>query len=186
MLKANSPLELWLKYISQLHSKTIDLGLDASKQVLHNLNVTLPRFNIVVAGTNGKGSTSALLSYALQSLGKKVSTYTSPHILNFNERFAINGVYLENAVITQAFYEVERARGNISLTYFEYTTLAAILLFSQQNIDVAIWEVGMGGRLDAVNVIDADISIVTSVDLDHQEWLGNTREQIGIERSWSF
>jgi len=138
---------------------------------------------ITVGGTNGKGSTCALLESILRAAGYRVGLYTSPHLIHFNERGRIDGVPIESAALLRAFEAVEAARGDLSLTYFEFTTLAILCCFAEQRLDVAILEVGLGGRLDAVNLIDAHCSIVTSIDIDHIEYLGPTRESIGFEKA---
>ena len=141
---------------------------------------------VVIGGTNGKGSTVEYLSNLLQSQGKKVGTYTSPHLFCFNERIRINGKNCSDQEILNSFVEVEKSRKSIPLTYFEFSTLAALHLFSLSSLDVVILEVGLGGRLDAVNVVDSDISILTNVELDHQDWLGNNKETIGKEKADIF
>src|SRR5690606_12499246 len=134
----------------------------------------------MVAGTNGKGSTCAMLESILRAAGYRVGLYTSPHLVHFNERARIDGVAVEDARIVAALEEVEAARGDISLTYFEFTTLALALVLARAGLDAVILEVGLGGRLDAVNLFDADCAIVTSIDIDHAQWLGDSREAIGL------
>ena len=182
-------LTSWLKHIEQLHPKTIAMGLDRVQQVLQRLALK-PDFKIItVAGTNGKGSTCAMLSQIYLHAGYRVACYTSPHLLRYNERVRLNGEEVSDEDLCLAFAAVEQARlGNlpddeISLTYFEVGTLAAVWHFCQQNVDIAILEIGLGGRLDAVNVFNPDCAIVTSVDIDHQEFLGTTRESIGMEKA---
>lgn len=186
---ANQDLAAWLSYIEQLHPKSISMGLERINVVIQRLNLA-PAFKIItVAGTNGKGSTCAMLSQIYQLAGYRVACYTSPHLLRYNERVRINGLEASDSDLCQAFAAVEMARrGNladeeISLTYFEIGTLAAIWHFCQQEVDIAVLEIGLGGRLDAVNAFEPDCAIVTSVDLDHQEFLGNTRESIGAEKA---
>ncbi|MGB9151212.1 MAG: bifunctional tetrahydrofolate synthase/dihydrofolate synthase [Burkholderiales bacterium] len=176
-------LSEWLAYLESLHPKTIELGLGRFNQVKARLNLT-PAFPIItVAGTNGKGSTCAYLEAILSRAGYRVGCYTSPHLLNYNERVRINGSVADDRALCDAFAQIEAARADISLTYFEFGTLAAMLLFNMNKLDVAILEVGLGGRLDAVNAFDADCSIIVSVDLDHQDYLGDTREKIGAEKA---
>lgn len=177
-------LSSWLTYLETLHPKAIDLGLDRVGKVAHALNlIPFNSFVITVAGTNGKGSCVALSESILSAAGYRVGAYTSPHLLRYNERVRINGEFVTDEMLCKAFVEIEKARGDVSLTYFEFGTLAALLLFKQANLDVAILEVGMGGRLDATNIIDADIAIISSIALDHTEWLGNDREAIGFEKA---
>lgn len=174
----------WLTYLESIHHTTIDLGLDRIKTVADRLN--LAHWNsvkIIVAGTNGKGSTCAMLESIYLAAGYKVGMYTSPHLVHFNERIRINGEYASDEAIVAKLHQIEQVRGEISLSFFEYTTLAAFLLFQEAGLDVSILEVGLGGRLDAVNIIDADCSIVTTVDIDHVDWLGDTREAIGWEKA---
>jgi dihydrofolate synthase/folylpolyglutamate synthase len=180
---ASSTLPQWLSYLEGLHPTTIDLGLERVRQVAQRLNLQPGFVKIIVGGTNGKGSTCAMLEATLLAAGYKVGLYTSPHLIDFNERVRVNGQMASDADLVGQLTIIEAARGEISLTYFEYTTLAALLLFVQAGVDAAVLEVGLGGRLDAVNILDADCAIVTSVDLDHTEWLGDTREKIGYEKA---
>nr|WP_315477354.1 bifunctional tetrahydrofolate synthase/dihydrofolate synthase [uncultured Undibacterium sp.] len=185
---SNQPNSLadWLKLLEQRHAKEIDMGLDRVMQVKQKLGIHYNCPVILVAGTNGKGSTCAMLESILLQAGYKVGLYSKPHFLDFNERARINGIPVVDELFVSTFQEVESARGDISLTYFEFTTLAICQLLARQNLDVVILEVGLGGRLDAVNVIDADVSIVTSVDIDHVDYLGDTREKIGFEKAGIF
>lgn len=183
MLTQTSGLADWLAQISQLHPSGIELGLERVRQVYWRMPRPLTARVVTVAGTNGKGSTVAMLEAALLQSGIKVGAYTSPHILRFNERIRIHGVDVEDAALVQAFVEVDAARQDIALTYFEFTTLAAFCLLAQAGLDVVVLEVGMGGRLDAVNIIDPDIAIITSIGLDHTDWLGATVELIGREKA---
>lgn len=183
MVKENAGLEDWLSYISQLHPATIELGLERLRQVQQRMPPLGQARIVTVAGTNGKGSTVAMLASALQQSGFKVGAYTSPHILRFNERIRILGHDVEDAALVQAFVQIEALRQDIPLTYFEFTTLAALLLLAQAELDVLVLEVGLGGRLDAVNIVDADIAIITSIGLDHMAWLGDTVEAIGREKA---
>ncbi|MBI3713701.1 MAG: bifunctional tetrahydrofolate synthase/dihydrofolate synthase [Burkholderiales bacterium] len=186
--QVQNPLQLaeWLSVLETRHSKEIDMGLDRVSRVKKQLGLQFSCPVIMVAGTNGKGSTCAMLESILMQAGYRVGLYSKPHFLDFNERARINGVPLDDAAFVAVFNQVEAARGDISLTYFEFTTLAICLLLAQAPLDVVILEVGLGGRLDAVNVIDADVAIVTSVDIDHVDYLGDTREKIGWEKAGIF
>ncbi|VCU70389.1 Bifunctional protein FolC [Pigmentiphaga humi] len=179
----HSPLAQWLAYLESIHSRPIDLGLERVREVARRLALDLDAVTIVVGGTNGKGSTCAMLESILLCAGYRVGLYTSPHLLDFNERARVNGEPASDAALTEQFAAVDAARGDVSLTYFELTTLAILRLFAQSGLDVAILEVGLGGRLDAVNIVDADCAVITSVDLDHVEWLGDDREKIGWEKA---
>ncbi len=180
---ADRPLAEWLAYLEGIHSRPIDMGLDRVREVMGRLDLQLDAVKIVVGGTNGKGSTCAMLESILLAAGYKVGLYTSPHLIDFNERARINGDLATDAELTEQFAAVDAARGDTSLTYFELTTLAILRLFSLRKLDVVVLEVGLGGRLDAVNVVDADCSIVTSVDIDHVDWLGDNRDAIGFEKA---
>ncbi|HWK70403.1 bifunctional tetrahydrofolate synthase/dihydrofolate synthase [Pollutimonas sp. M17] len=179
-------LQEWLDYLESLHRTPIDLGLDRIRAVAEKLKLELPFVKITVGGTNGKGSTCAMLEAILLASGYKVGTYTSPHLIDFNERIRVNGDQAGDADIIRQFREIEDTRGDTTLSYFEYTTLAALMLFEQQKVDVAVLEVGLGGRLDAVNLVDTDCAIITSVDIDHTAYLGDTREKIGWEKAHIF
>lgn len=183
---SGSTLNDWLAYLELLHPTEIELGLSRVQSVAQNLSLQSTAVKFVVAGTNGKGSTCAMLEAILLASGWRVGMYTSPHLIDFNERARINGQSVSDAQLVQAFEAVELARGQTSLTYFEFTTLAILLLFAQAKLDVWVLEVGLGGRLDAVNIVDADCAILTSVDIDHQSWLGDTRELIGWEKAHIF
>jgi dihydrofolate synthase/folylpolyglutamate synthase len=173
----------WLNYLESLHPKTIELGLDRVRLVKDRLGL-VPTFPvIIVGGTNGKGSTCAMLESILSAAGYRVGLYTSPHLLTYNERVRVDGAPMDDAALCASFEAVEAARGDTALTYFEFGTLAAVWLFIDRRIDVAVLEVGLGGRLDAVNVFDADVAVVTSVDIDHVDYLGSTREAIGYEKA---
>jgi dihydrofolate synthase / folylpolyglutamate synthase len=177
----------WLALLESRHAEThIDMGLDRVRAVKERMGLQFDCPVIMVAGTNGKGSTCAMLESVLLHAGYRVGLYIKPHFLHFNERARINGENAGDEALVEAFDAVESARGDVSLTYFEFTTLAIMRLLSKSRIDVAILEVGLGGRLDAVNVIDADVSIVTSIDIDHKEYLGETREEIGLEKAGIF
>jgi len=174
----------WLAFQETLHPQTIDLGVGRIREVLSRLNLPpVGAFTISVAGTNGKGSCVAMLDSILRSAGYRVGTYTSPHILRYNERIGIDGVPASDDRLLQAFERIEAARGDISLSFFEFGTLAALILFSEESLDFHLLEVGLGGRLDAVNVVDADIALIASIDIDHQDWLGDNRESIGFEKA---
>ena len=183
---ANDPLDTWLSYLEAIHNKPIDLGLERVAQVATRMGLKLDAIKIVVGGTNGKGSTCAMLEAILLAAGYKVGVYASPHLVHFNERARINGEMASDAALTAQFARVQAARAEVSLTYFEFTTLAILALFDQAGLDVMVLEVGLGGRLDAVNIVDADCAIITSVDIDHTEWLGDTRERIGFEKAHIF
>ena len=177
----------WLDYQQRIHPRAIELGLDRVREVWDRLGSPRPApVAITVGGTNGKGSTIAFLEAMLRAAGRRVGAYTSPHLLHYNERVRIDGTDADDGALVGAFERIETARGDIALTYFEYGTLAALLLFADAGIDVALLEVGLGGRLDAVNIIDADAAIVTTVDLDHQDWLGDDRDSIGREKAGIF
>jgi dihydrofolate synthase/folylpolyglutamate synthase len=169
-----------------MHPVAIDMGLERVATVGARLDLRFDCPVITVGGTNGKGSTCAMLESMLMQGSYRVGLYTSPHILDFNERARIDGHSVSDAVFCDAFAAVEAVRGDISLTYFEFTTLAILKLFADAKLDAVILEVGLGGRLDAVNIIDPDVAIVTSVDLDHQQYLGDTREKIGFEKAGIF
>ena len=173
----------WLTRLERLHPATIELGLDRVRRVKDAMRLA-PAFPVlVVGGTNGKGSTCAYLEAILGAAGYKTGLYTSPHLLRYNERVRVAGCEASDAELVHAFERVDAARGDVSLTYFEFGTLAAMRQFIDAGVDVVILEVGLGGRLDAVNVFDADVAIVTGVDLDHMDYLGDTREAIGFEKA---
>ena len=177
-------LEQWLDWQSALNPKSIELGLERVAQVWQVLGSPYPAQKVIsVAGTNGKGSSVALLEGILRAAGYRVGCYTSPHLVRYNERIRIDGRNAEDRSICEAFEQIEQARGDTKLTYFEFGTLAALLLFSQSQLDVALLEVGLGGRLDAVNIVDADVALITGIGLDHTDWLGETLEQIGREKA---
>jgi len=181
--QATDSLQTWLQYLESLHPTAIDLGLDRVRDVAARLELNIPAVKFVVGGTNGKGSTCAMLEAILMAAGYRVGLYTSPHLVQFNERARIQGEMMTDEALVRHFVAVEAARHDISLTYFEFSTLAILRHFAQESLDAVILEVGLGGRLDAVNIIDADCAIVTNIDLDHMEWLGNTREKIGLEKA---
>ena len=185
-LRFNS-LEKWLEWQESLHFTAIELGLERCRRVANNMGLLKPSYNVIsVAGTNGKGSSITMLDKILRNADYKVGRYTSPHLLRYNERICINGEEVSDAELCESFDRIDRARGDISLTYFEFGTLAALDLFRQHNVDLAILEVGLGGRLDAVNVLDADVALITSIDIDHQQWLGDNRECIAREKAGIF
>ncbi|WP_217474517.1 bifunctional tetrahydrofolate synthase/dihydrofolate synthase [Stutzerimonas stutzeri] len=180
-------LQDWLDYLEQLHPTAIDMGLDRCREVAAKLGLTRPAPQVItVTGTNGKGSTCAFIAELLVGQGKTVGVYSSPHLLHYNERVRINGVDASDDALCEAFEAVERARGSISLTYFEMGTLAAFWLFEREGLDSVVLEVGLGGRLDAVNLVDADVAVVTNIGLDHAEWLGTTRESVAFEKAGIF
>ncbi len=176
----------WLTYLESLNPKTIALGLERVAAVNQKLNLQ-PYFPIIiVGGTNGKGSVCAILESILHAAGYRVGCYTSPHLLDYNERVRVSKQPANDAELCAAFKKIENVRGEIPLTYFEFGTLAAMQMFIDQKVDVAILEVGLGGRLDAVNIFDADCAVVTSIDIDHTDYLGNTREKIAFEKAGIF
>jgi folylpolyglutamate synthase/dihydrofolate synthase len=184
---ATSPLATWLSYLEHLHTKTIDMGLDRVSEVAARMDVLKPApFVFTVAGTNGKGTTCRTLEAMLTAAGYKVGVYSSPHLVRYTERVRVQGAELTESAHTASFAEIEKARGEISLTYFEFGTLSALWLFKQAALDVVILEVGLGGRLDATNIVDADVAVVTSIALDHTDWLGPDRESIGREKAGVF
>lgn len=174
----------WLAYIEQQHPQNIAMGLERVREVAARLQIEAPaKHVIVVGGTNGKGSTVAFIEAIGRAAGWKVGTYTSPHLLRYNERVRIDGVEASEAQLVAAFVAVEAARGDTALTYFEFGTLAALWLLQQSALELAVLEIGLGGRLDAVNIIDADVAVITTVDIDHTDWLGEDREAIGAEKA---
>jgi len=176
----------WLDYVERVHPKSIELGLERVRKVRDALGKSSGAVLFTVAGTNGKGSTCAMLESILLAAGYKVGLYTSPHLLRYNERVRLDGVPVSDERLCAAFEAVESARGDVTLTYFEFGTLATWEIFSSRPLDALILEVGLGGRLDAVNVFDTDCAILTSVDYDHMDYLGDTRERIGAEKSGIF
>ena len=176
-------LQDWLDRIEHLHPVSIDMGLERVQRVALSMGLSFTVPVITVAGTNGKGSTCAMLEAILSQAGYKVGLYTSPHLVNFQERCRLQEDSVSEDLLVKAFDEVERHRGENTLTYFEFSTLAVLWIFSQSALDVVVLEVGLGGRLDAVNVVDADCCVITSVDLDHMDYLGPDRESIGLEKA---
>lgn len=185
-------LNQWLEWQTQLHHKSVDLGLERVAGVWQRLNqqyfsASPPAFfTISVAGTNGKGSSVAMLESILLAAGYRLGCYTSPHLVRYNERIRVDGAPVADTDLCEAFEAIDQSRAGISLSYFEFSTLAALYLFARAGIEVAVLEVGLGGRLDAVNIIDADAALVCAIGLDHQEWLGDTRETIGLEKAGIF
>lgn len=176
-------LNEWLCWQESLHPVGIDLGLDRPGKVLKTMGLQHPSHTVItVAGTNGKGSSVALLESILLAAGYRVGCYTSPHLLQYNERIRLNGEQVSDELLCQSFERIDQARGETSLTYFEFGTLAAFDLFSRAGLDVAVVEVGLGGRLDAANLLDADVALITAIDVDHAAWLGNDRETIAVEK----
>jgi dihydrofolate synthase / folylpolyglutamate synthase len=176
----------WLEFIERQHPKTIALGLDRVRAVFERMRIQLGCPVITVGGTNGKGSCSALLEAMLRAGGYRTGLYTSPHLVRYNERVRIAGSEAGDDALSEGFAAVEAARGEIALTYFEYGTLAALWLFAREKIEAAVLEVGLGGRLDAVNIVDADCAVLTSVGIDHVDYLGADRESIGREKAGIF
>ncbi|GAE54585.1 hypothetical protein XPR_1220, partial [Xanthomonas arboricola pv. pruni MAFF 301420] len=183
-MNATDSLSDWLAYIEQQHPQNIAMGLERVREVAARLQLAAPaRHVIVVGGTNGKGSTVAFIEAIAQAAGWRVGSYTSPHLLRYNERVRIDGNEAGDAQLVDAFAAVEAARGQTALTYFEYGTLAALWLLQRSGLDLAVLEIGLGGRLDAVNIIDSDVAVITTVDIDHTDWLGEDREAIGTEKA---
>ncbi|WP_455011966.1 bifunctional tetrahydrofolate synthase/dihydrofolate synthase [Haemophilus parahaemolyticus] len=179
-------LQTWLDYLEHGHFKAIDMGLERIKSVASNLDLLHPApYVITVAGTNGKGSTCRFLEVALMKLGLKVGVYSSPHLIRYNERVRINGQVLDDQAHIDSFTEIDQNK-TASLTYFEFSTLSALKLFKDAKLDVVILEVGLGGRLDATNIVDPHLAVITSIDIDHVAFLGNNREDIGREKAGIF
>ena len=180
-------LEQWLAHQSRVHPQAIDLGLDRLRKVQERLGWRPPTVPVItVAGTNGKGSVSGFCAAILAAAGYRVGTFTSPHLRDYRERIRIHDAEVSAEALVAAFERIERARGDVGLTFFEYNTLAALLVFEAAQLDAWVLEIGMGGRLDAVNVVDPDVSVVVSIGMDHQEYLGNTREAIAREKAGIF
>ena len=176
-------LDQWLHHIQNQHWRTIDLELDRIKAVWKKLGGKTTELVIAIAGTNGKGSSVAMIESVIRNAGLRTGSYTSPHLVRYNERICIDGTPVNDQLITDALFDIETAREEIPLTYFEFSTLCALMVFMEQDVDAVILETGMGGRLDAVNMIDNDIALITSIGLDHQQWLGSDREKIGAEKA---
>ena len=185
----SSPLSDWIYYMQQIHVSAIDMGLSRVLPVANHLGLIQSAkddaYVFTVAGTNGKGSTTAVIGEICQQAGYKTALYQSPHLIDFNERVRINGQPVGDQVLIDAFYQVEQARlaCDLTLSFFEMTTLAAMLIFAQADCDVWVLEVGLGGRLDVVNIINPDLAVITNIDIDHVDWLGDTREKIGYEKA---
>ena len=180
-------LQDWLAWQQTLHSQKIELGLSRIANVAGELGVMNPGYRVItVAGTNGKGSIAAMLESVFHQAGYRVACYTSPHLLHYNERIRIGKENTQDLLLCEAFDLIDQARGETSLSYFEFATLAAMLIFRNLEPEIAIFEVGLGGRLDAVNIYDADVAIVSSIGIDHVQWLGSTRESIGMEKAGIF
>jgi dihydrofolate synthase/folylpolyglutamate synthase len=180
-------LRAWLAWQETLHPQKIDLGLERVAAVADRMGLLRPDYGIItIAGTNGKGSSVALLAAILGAAGYRVGSYTSPHLLRYHERICIAGELARDGELCRAFDSVDRSRGQKTLSYFEFGTLAALYLFAEADLDIALLEVGMGGRLDAVNIIDPDAALVTAIDIDHSAWLGADRETIGREKAGIF
>ncbi|OEF23700.1 bifunctional tetrahydrofolate synthase/dihydrofolate synthase [Vibrio rumoiensis] len=185
--EATSPMSMWLHYLENIHTSAIDLGLDRVSKVAQQANLTKPAPTVItVAGTNGKGSTCALMEAILLDAGYRVGVYSSPHLIEYNERVRINGRNASDEQHTQAFSFIEQSRADISLSFFEFGTLAALRIFQVEQVDVILLEVGLGGRLDATNVVDHDVSIITSLAIDHVDWLGSDINVIGFEKAGIF
>lgn len=177
----------WLQRLETLHPAPMALGLERVTEVFKRLNPDLSRTRVItVAGTNGKGSVVEVLQNLLLDAGKRVGAYTSPHLLRYNERVRVNGEPVSDDTLVTAFEAVERSRQNVPLTYFEFGTLAALHTFADAQLDFLVLEIGLGGRLDAVNIVDPQLCVITSIDLDHQAWLGDNRESIGAEKAGIF
>ena len=182
-----SRLSDWLTWQESLHFTAIELGLDRCNKVAERMDLLKPASKVIsISGTNGKGSSAAMLDAMLRKSGYKVGTYTSPHLTGYNERICIDGKQVTDYQLCHSFNRIDQVRGDISLTYFEFGTLAALDIFQSSELDIIILEVGLGGRLDAVNILDADVALVVTVDLDHEKWLGYTRESIGREKAGIF
>ncbi|MBD9469679.1 bifunctional tetrahydrofolate synthase/dihydrofolate synthase [Pseudoxanthomonas sp. PXM01] len=183
-MRAMRTLDDWLSHIEQQHTRSIEMGLDRVRAVATRLPLGRPGARVImVGGTNGKGSTVTFIDAIARAAGWKVGAYTSPHLLRYNERVRIDGKEADDASLVAAFESVEAARGDTPLTYFEFGTLAALWLFERAGLDLAVLEIGLGGRLDAVNIVDPDVAVITTVDIDHTDWLGNDREAIGVEKA---
>ncbi len=181
------PLAAWLERQERSHPNAIDLGLARVRAVAHRLGLLAPRHRVItVGGTNGKGSTVAFLDSLLRAAGRRCGRFTSPHLTRYNERICIDGEEARDQDLIASFERIDAVRGEITLTFFEYNALAALDLFARGSVDVALLEVGLGGRLDATNIIDADVAVVTSIGIDHVDWLGHSAEEIGREKAGIF
>jgi len=180
-------LEQWLDYQQAVHGPAIDLSLERVRCVASTLDLLHPRCPLaIIGGTNGKGSTATMLAAMLRACGRRVGLFTSPHLLRYAERVQLDGEPVGEASLVAAFERIERARGATTLTFFEYNTLAALQIFHDSNVDALVLEVGLGGRLDATNILDADVAVLCSVGIDHRDWLGDTLEAIGREKAGIF
>ena len=180
-------LQEWLSWQQKLHFTSIDLGLDRCRRVADNMGLLSPSYRIItVAGTNGKGSCVMMLDMMLRRAGYRTGCYTSPHLVRYNERIRVDGIEVDDDALCRSFSRIDHLRRDISPTYFEFGTLAALDIFNNAGLDIAILEVGLGGRLDAVNMMDADVVLLCTIDLDHIRWLGNDRESIGYEKAGVF
>ncbi|NRA83561.1 MAG: bifunctional tetrahydrofolate synthase/dihydrofolate synthase [Gammaproteobacteria bacterium] len=180
-------LDDWLLYLESIHPSEIKLGVTRVKSVAQKLGLLNPRGKIIiVGGTNGKGSTCAFLEHLILATGATTGVFSSPHVIRYNERVRINTAELDDHSHVDAMRLIEQQRGDVCLTYFEYNTLVALKLMNDHDVDFLILEVGLGGRLDSTNIVDADLAIITSIDLDHQSWLGDTREQVATEKAGIF
>jgi dihydrofolate synthase / folylpolyglutamate synthase len=186
-MPAGRTLAEWLAYQQDLHPSAIDLGLERVRAVAARLELLPPAGRtVLVGGTNGKGSTASFLAAMAQAHGERVGLFTSPHLWRYQERITIDGLEVQDAPLCDAFEQIEAARGRESLTYFEFNALAALLLFRAGRVSTSVLEVGLGGRLDATNIVDADVAVLCSVGLDHLDWLGDTLEAIGAEKAGIF
>jgi dihydrofolate synthase/folylpolyglutamate synthase len=183
MYSASTPLSVWLSWLETLSPKEINLGTSRVQIIMDSLQLPLPEKVILIAGTNGKGSSVAMTEALLRESGLNVGSYTSPHISKYNERIALNGKSVDDNKITFAFEKIEKVRGCVALTYFEYGTLAAFIIFANSRLDVWVLEVGLGGRLDATNIIDPSVALITNISLDHCAWLGDDIESIALEKA---
>ena len=183
MFPADTPLSVWLSWLETLSPKEINLGISRVQVVLSKLQITLPEKVILIAGTNGKGSCAAMTEALLRESGLKTGSYTSPHVINYNERIVLHGKPVDDGEIICAFEAIEKVRDGIELTYFEYGTLAALVIFAKSKLDIWILEVGLGGRLDATNVIDPSVALITNISFDHCNWLGDDIESIAAEKA---
>lgn len=185
--QSTSLVSTWLHYIEHLHPRAIEMGLDRIQHIAAQLNLLKPApFVFTVAGTNGKGTTCRVLETLLIAAGYRVGVYSSPHLLRYTERVRVQGVELDESLHSASFSAIEARRGDISLTYFEFGTLSALNIFCEANLEVVILEVGLGGSLDATNIVDSDVAVITSIALDHTDWLGPDRESIGREKAGIF
>jgi dihydrofolate synthase/folylpolyglutamate synthase len=186
-MPAGRTLAEWLSYQQDLHPRSIDLGLERVRAVADRLGLLPPLArSALIGGTNGKGSTAAMLAALAQAHGERVGLFTSPHLWRYQERITIDGLEVRDEQLCTAFEQIEAARRSESLTYFEFNTLAALLVFRAGRVDINVLEVGLGGRLDATNIVDADLAVLCSVGLDHRDWLGDTLESIGAEKAGIF